>query len=59
VSRNYYWFETTDGLEKEKEVVRNCSTRMFLHWEERYRENDEKPEVEYQIFADMVRTLYA
>jgi len=26
---------------------------------ERYRENDEKPEVEYQIFVDMVRTLYA
>jgi len=32
---------------------------MFLDWEERYRENDEKPEVEYQIFVDMVGTLYA
>jgi hypothetical protein len=31
---------------------------MFLDWEERYRENDEKLEVEYQIFADMVRALY-
>jgi hypothetical protein len=59
VSRNYYWFVTRDGLEKEKEVFRNCSTRMFMDWEEKYRENDEKPEVEYQIFVDMVRTLYA
>ena len=59
MSRNYYWFETRDGLENEKEVFRNCSTRMFMDWEEKYRENDEKPEVEYQIFVDMVRTLYA
>ena len=41
------------------EFCRNPAiVRMFMDWEERYRENEEKPEVEYQIFADMVRTLY-
>jgi len=42
------------------EFCRNPAiVRMFMDWEERYRENDEKPEVEYQIFVDMVGTLYA
>ena len=41
------------------EFCRNPAiVRMFIDWEERYRETEEKPEVEYQIFADMVRTLY-
>ena len=41
------------------EFCRNPAiVRMFMDWEERYRENDEKPEVEYQIFADIVMTLY-
>ena len=37
------------------EFCRNPAiVRMFMDWEERCRENDEKPEVEYKIFADLL-----